>query len=319
MSSYRLSIIIPVYNVQEYILDCVRSIARQNLAQCEVILVDDGSTDDSISQVRHFIGQQHLLHWRILEKKNGGLSSARNFGLEAADGDYVWFVDSDDMIVPGAVDVLLQNLSHFSNPDLVAFQFVRYEHTVPSIKVTQSTSVESENGEQFIQSLFERSREDFAWSYITKAEVLIKNSIRFPDGRTFEDMATTYKIGYFSSTVILLPSVLYLYRVRKNSISNSRSLQHATDVMVSLHECVSFFKTHESSAYNKHFSNFGAYYALFAYQQTYTKDMRSQMNQFFAEIDFKKISKRYRLAYFLANIHLLRLFQQIRLLFQYRK
>lgn len=319
MSSHRLSIIIPVYNVREYILDCARSIAKQNLAQCEVIFVDDGSTDDSISQVQDFIVQQKLQYWRILEKKNGGLSSARNFGLEAADGDYVWFVDSDDMIVPGAVDILLQTLSHFSNPDLVGFKFLRYEHTAPSIKVTQSTQVESENGEQFIQSIFDRSREDFAWSYITKTDVLTKNSIRFPDGRTFEDMATTYKIGYFSSTVILLPNVLYLYRVRTNSISNRRSLQHATDVMVSLHECVSFFETHESSAYNKHFRNFGAYYALFAYQQTYTKDMRNQMNQFFAKIDFKKISKRYRLAYCLANAHLLRAFQQIRLLLQHRK
>ena len=103
-----ISVIIPVYNVREYILRCIRSVLRQNNCQYEIIVVDDGSPDDSIELLKSFLstGVKNSEKVKIIHKINGGLSSARNAGLKEAAGEYVWFVDSDDEIEENCLEKL---------------------------------------------------------------------------------------------------------------------------------------------------------------------------------------------------------------------
>ena len=102
----KLSIVIPVYNVQNYIDDCVESIVEQNVNNVEIILVDDGSTDQSGEKCDLWKEQYSFI--RVVHKENGGLSSARNAGIENAIGDYILFVDSDDKVEDGSLEAITQ-------------------------------------------------------------------------------------------------------------------------------------------------------------------------------------------------------------------
>ena len=95
-SDYKVSVIVPVYNVEQYLSDCLESICRQTLKGIEIIVVNDGSTDNSLSIIKSF--QQKYSNIKLINKKNGGLSSARNAGIDMAVGEYLFFVDSDDFI-----------------------------------------------------------------------------------------------------------------------------------------------------------------------------------------------------------------------------
>ena len=114
------SIILPIYNVERYLEECIRSILNQGYQNYELILVDDGSTDNCPAICDAYAAQFDQI--RVLHKRNGGLSSARNVGTEEARGMYIWWVDSDDRIEPGALEILYGVTSR-EEPDIVKFNF----------------------------------------------------------------------------------------------------------------------------------------------------------------------------------------------------
>lgn len=107
MSMPFVSIIIPVYNASQHILQCLESVKSQSFTDYEVILVDDGSKDDSAQIITRFIGAHTLSNYRLLQKENGGVSSARNAGIRAAQGQWIAFVDSDDWIDPDYLTLMV--------------------------------------------------------------------------------------------------------------------------------------------------------------------------------------------------------------------
>ena len=119
----KLSIVVPVYNVAEYLPKCVDSLLAQELADCEILLVDDGSTDGKSGALCDGYAAAHPEVIRVLHKPNGGLGDARNAGLEAAAGEYVLFVDSDDYLLPGLFDALRNRIAQ-TNADIIDFGFV---------------------------------------------------------------------------------------------------------------------------------------------------------------------------------------------------
>ena len=102
----KISIVIPVYNVREYLSGCMASVLANDLSDCEIILVDDGATDDSGTLCDEFAAA-HPDRIRVIHQENGGLGAARNTGLEAAEGEYLLFLDSDDSLAPGALEEML--------------------------------------------------------------------------------------------------------------------------------------------------------------------------------------------------------------------
>jgi glycosyltransferase involved in cell wall biosynthesis len=309
-NSTRLSLIIPVYNVATYIADCLSSIAAQALEGCEVVLVDDGSTDDSVRVIEQYLQDHPQANWHIVHKPNGGLSSARNYGLKFAHGDYVWFIDSDDMLAESAVQRLMA-LIQTQPVDTVVFGYQRFVDT-PEPTLLPNLPNKAQSGNDFLAAIFSRQRESYAWSFITKRAIYLDESVSFPEGRNYEDMATTYQIAYFSRTVVLSDQPLYLYRDREGSISNRVSGQHANDLFANLADCQRFFSQHRSAAYAEHFGDFAAYYALLAYQQDFSKQMYQKLQSVFTQLDFSSLSRRYQIAYLLARARLLRPVQAIR-------
>lgn len=119
MRTYRFSIIVPVYNVAPYLERCVRSLANQDYEAYEIILVDDGSTDGSENMCETYAGADDRI--KVFHKNNGGLSSARNYGIKNAAGEYLLFVDSDDYVANNMCSTLEEGLQQYGKTDLVSF------------------------------------------------------------------------------------------------------------------------------------------------------------------------------------------------------
>lgn len=215
-TSDMVSIIVPIFKVEKYIYNCVDSIRKQTYTNIEIILVDDGSPDkcpricDEYSKIDNRI--------RVIHKKNGGLSDARNAGLHIAKGEYVVFVDSDDVISEHMVSVMISTLEQ-SKSDLVAVGFGYFstdDELQPIDEVPDSESIVFSRFEAIRQLFLNDSFCNYAWNKLYKREFF--NDIEFPVGRKMEDLATTYLIFEQCNHIAFNSTCLYFYRQRSDSI-----------------------------------------------------------------------------------------------------
>lgn len=209
-----VSVVIPVYNVEKYLVQCLHSILAQTYDKYEVILVDDGSTDRSGKICDEFAALDKRIH--AFHKKNGGLSDARNFGVEHSEGEYIIFVDSDDYVSDDYVEYLVKLKVSF-NADLATVKLTMYygdDYTFSS-KVTKEQCVTSEDA--LIKMMY---REEFNVSAVAKIypkEILLAHP--YPVGVLYEDLATSYKIFADCKTVAYGDKEIYCYRMREGSIT----------------------------------------------------------------------------------------------------
>ncbi|HEY6529396.1 MAG TPA: glycosyltransferase family 2 protein [Cellvibrionaceae bacterium] len=223
MSRYWLSILIPVYNVESYIEQCLFSFAKQLDRSIEVILLDDCSTDQSIIIAKKIISSHPQIRI-IAHDKNAGLSAARNSLLKHAQGDYIWFLDSDDFLMPQAIG-RLKTIVNTKNPDLILCDFLmhrdrlRLKHKLrgelhrKSFKGTANTLIHNKN--QLICGCYATGRLHI-WSKIAKRALW--DTIQFPAGRLMEDVATTPYLLMRAESFYYCPEVWVAYRQRPGSI-----------------------------------------------------------------------------------------------------
>ncbi len=212
----KISVIIPVYKVEAYLDDCLRSVVEQTHQNLEIILVDDGSPDNCPAICDAWASKDSRI--RVIHKENGGLSDARNAGLDMASGDYVAFVDSDDWVKPNFLKTLLSALNT-EDADISACAIVSCfpDHSetwgCPSYAVTDS--------EATLAMLYRDT--DYpvaAGNKLYRRELWA--SLRFPVGKLCEDAFTTYQLVHRAKKIVQLPQALYCYRIRPNSIMTSQ-------------------------------------------------------------------------------------------------
>lgn len=217
MKGYKISIIIPVYNVKDYIVACVNSIISQTYQNYELILVDDCSTDESINFLRSNIDLDYN-YIRILKTdKNSGLSMARNFGLPYATGDYIWFIDSDDFICEDALEILNQELNK-GDFDIVIFNVNLYFNKTTSYKLPDNLATGIYKGEEIVIQTLVKSTPIIACNKIYSRQLLKETEFFFPDGLWFED-TLTIKLFTAAKKIRKIDFVLYYYRQRAGSIT----------------------------------------------------------------------------------------------------
>jgi glycosyltransferase involved in cell wall biosynthesis len=220
----KLSIIVPVYNVEEYILECVQSLCNQTLKDIEIIVVDDGSTDNSINIVKEFKDKRI----KIVTQQNGGLSSARNTGMKVAKGEYITFVDSDDYIGIKTAYEEMYNIAIRENSDIVAGNCLWYYSEEKKYKMdrkmTSFCKSPMQSEEFFIQCLKTKRVYVPVWLNIYKRNLLIDNNLYFKQGIYHEDEEFTPRVLLMAELVSIYNKEFYIYRQRENSITNSSKL-----------------------------------------------------------------------------------------------
>lgn len=239
----KISIIVPIYNVEIYLEKCINSILNQTLSDFELIMVNDGSTDRS-GEICDKYGMIDS-RIKIIHKKNGGLSSARNAGLDVARGEYIGFVDSDDYIDKQMYEKMIEK-SIKSNSDIVICD-MKYNLNGKDISQTQFKDFGIMNrNEALIKYFNHRYFKSHAQNKIYKKELF--NNIRFPEGKLFEDVAVFYKLLYKSRRISFINEKLYIYNQgNSNSITKKCINNKHFDLIDNALEIVQFFiKNNES-------------------------------------------------------------------------
>ncbi len=233
-----ISVIVPVYNVEQYVSACVDSILSQSYKNIEIILVNDGSQDNSRQICEDYLKSDSRII--LINKENGGLSDARNKGIECATGDYLAFIDSDDIIHRDYLKIMSQNIGE---SDIAICRLKKFTIQEPDNSLPISERYEELSGFEMNEFLF---HEKLGIHTIVATNKLYRRTLwshlRFPIGRLHEDCAVIYLILNQAKSVKLLDSELYFYRMREDSITSYRSFKSIADEYHALSQQVSFFK-----------------------------------------------------------------------------
>ena len=214
-----ISIIVPIYNVEKYLEKCLRSIINQTYKNIEIILVDDGSPDKCGIICDEYSHKDHRIN--VIHKRNGGLSDARNAGIEVSKGDYILFVDSDDYINLRMVELLYESIKkHSADIAVCRYKSILDNEVVDISEVDDSSESFIIEESEYLNNkeYYSDRRVEFivAWNKLY-ARKLFKE-IRYPKGKIHEDEFTTYKLLYYAEKIVYVPQELYYYVQRSNSI-----------------------------------------------------------------------------------------------------
>ncbi|MGD1455134.1 glycosyltransferase family 2 protein [Vibrio harveyi] len=220
-----ISVIVPVYNVEKYIEKCILSLVEQTYENYEVIIVDDGSLDCSIALAKAVI--QSDKRFKIVTQKNGGLSSARNFGVKQSKGYYISFLDSDDYFSPDFLQKMVFNLTN-NDADIVVCSMYLVDESYNVLEKRGPNKSSVITGEEaFLDNLFTKSITSGAQNKLYRRSLVLKYP--YPLGLYYEDRATTYKMFLDSKRVYLSPEPLFFYLQRTGSIMKSLSKKSIDD------------------------------------------------------------------------------------------
>ena len=236
------SIILPIYNVEPYLEQCIHSLLDQDFSDYEMILVDDGSPDQCPEICDRYAAQYAHIH--VVHKPNGGLSSARNAGLEVAQGQYVWFVDSDDWVEPNSMQVLY-NACCDGMPDVVKFNFA--QNGSEEIQVANGIApgdYDAQDRGLLLDMAFLKTGKFSlsAWSHIYRQAFLQQNKLLFVSERVIgsEDFLFNLHTFAVAGQVRIINDSLYHYRMRAGSLTQryrSKLFQQYTELYTRLKEC----------------------------------------------------------------------------------
>jgi glycosyltransferase involved in cell wall biosynthesis len=220
-TSILVSIIVPIYDVEKYISKCVDSILKQTYKDLEIILVDDGSRDNCPKICDEYASNDNRI--QVIHKKNGGLSDARNAGLNKANGKYVAFIDSDDYIHEQYIELLMDSMLR-DNADIAVCGFEKVYSYVPlgrdqSYKTLEINTKTLTNIDA-IKDIFSSDTHLYVmtWNKLYATNLFKNNNIMFPIDKIHEDNFTTYKLFYYSTLITFIDLPLYYYYQRNDSI-----------------------------------------------------------------------------------------------------
>lgn len=238
----KVSIIVPVYNVEKYLTKCIESLLLQSLKDIEIILVDDGATDKSPDICDAYELKDNRI--KVIHKTNGGLSDARNVGIEVAQGEYIAFLDSDDWVEPNMYQYLYE-LIQKNNADIAQCSYIKaYEEEVEiefaeDIKESVYTGVEALEllyGQEYIKTVV-------VWNKLYHKKLF--KHIRYPKGKVHEDEFTTYKVIHKAGKFVNSNIPMVYYRQREDSIMAQGFNEKRIYILEAWREEKDYFEQHE--------------------------------------------------------------------------
>ena len=232
----RFSVIVPVYNVEDYLEACVASVIAQTCRDYELILVDDGSTDQSGAMCDRLTQQYHC---RVIHQENGGLGAARNTGIEAAQGDYLVFLDSDDFLSPDTLQGLSEEMDRV-DADIYAFGFVTSDGSrdlaafVDDLPYHQPLTLAA--CPQLILA------QPNACCKVVRRSLFLSSGVRFPSRVWYEDIRTTPKLSALAQAIDALPNTWYHYVQREGSITRNTNLDRNREIIDAFEDLLGWYR-----------------------------------------------------------------------------
>ena len=233
-----ISIIIPVYNAGKYLEECIKSVVEQTYADIEVILVNDGSTDDSEKICKKFEKDDKRI--RVFSKENGGAAAARNVGLDNAQGEYIVFVDADDVIHTKFLEILMKELVE-NDADLVMCTFSYFSEN-PIFDESNAADRLIMTGRQCVLENYGALSVETVSPCLKLFKAKVFEGMRFPEGRVAEDEYIFYRVIYDLDKCVYIPKKLYAYRKYEGSVTTGNSLRITSDKVEAFREKADFFR-----------------------------------------------------------------------------
>lgn len=317
-----VSIILPAYNVANYLDDCLKSVISQTYTNTEIIVVDDGSTDDTARKADDWLSKDGRIH--VIHQKNGGLSAARNTGLRYAQGEFILFVDPDDRIDENLISKCMSLL----NNDSVSLVHYGYrlidENGVLCGKNFPDTLT---NDEELLPTILSDKIPSHSWQFLCRKELY--SDICFPEGRKAEDLATTYKLVAKAKRCAVLSDCLYEYRVRSSSIlgeltsNHMKAMKYYQDELLAFHEMIDWAKKTKSDDYIHMAQNNMIQHLFYHYKHLLTLDdirganwIRMQIREELKSLSLHQMKPLNKIRVFMLKINLLSLYYRLNNLFK---
>lgn len=235
----KISIIIPVYNVADYLRKCVDSVLDQKFDDYEVILVDDGCTDGVCPEICDEYQNSYSNRIRVIHQENKGLGGARNTGIAAANGEYLLFVDSDDYIASNTLNVLDRYIERF-HADVYDFGFYickEGEAPVPQLdNMPKDTVLRAEEDPSLMEA------NPTAWTRLWKRSLFLDHDIEYPSRVWYEDIRTTEKLFVCAQSIVSIPNCFYYYLVRENSITHNKNVERNREIIDAFDDLITWFR-----------------------------------------------------------------------------
>ena len=238
----KVSIIIPVYNVKQYIAEALESVINQTYTNLEIIIIDDGSNDGSEIICDEYAKKDKRI--KLIHKANSGLSAARNTGLDNAFGDYITFLDSDDVFMSEAIEKSLNALLT-NNVDCVSFKYIVFKKT-KNIKFDKISKEEIfptipqglYSKKEIFYAIVEQKMNSSMWTKLSKREIWDK--LRFPEGHVYEDLSIIMKMIDKINNIYVMDDILVLYRQRSGSITKTGTIENIEDYIEAYYVYINF-------------------------------------------------------------------------------
>jgi len=243
----KLSVVIPVYNVEKYLSKCLNSIIYPELADYEIIIVNDGSTDSSPAICREYAEKNPGLI-KVITTENGGLGAARDVGIDAAQGEYILFLDSDDFLSPNAIPEMYE---YFENDfDILFFDIRSVNEEGRLLRYYNGCKIEGEfTLESFPELLFEMPS---AWNKVYRRSLFTENQIYYPGRVWYEDMYVTFRLYTCAEKMLSVHKPWHNYLQRAGSITNNKNTQRNLEIIPAVNSMIGAFK--DAGQYGKYFS-----------------------------------------------------------------
>lgn len=264
MNNELISVILPIYNVELYLKECIESVISQSYKNLEIILVDDGSTDQSPYICDEYVKIDSRI--KVIHKENGGLSDARNVGIQASSGSYIALVDSDDLIAQSFIEELYEGCIK-SNAMIAACAYSKFSNEDEIVCSNNQDNAQVISGRELIKQIYLGQAGEFgfvAWNKLYRRDLF--DSIQYPFGRIYEDTFTTYKLFLNSNQIALLNKSLYFYRIRPESIMSTMvSLKKIKDGVDADASVVKYFQENQDYEILPYVSSYFCKQAILTY------------------------------------------------------
>lgn len=296
-----ISIILPIYNVEDYLIECFESILRQSYKDYELIVIDDGSKDMSLNIINNY--RDKFEYIQVFTQENRGVSEARNLAFKYAKGEYILFVDPDDFLKDNMLQLMIDRALK-DGSDVVISNYYIYFHKDEYIKFIKNMPNEAiYSSDEVIDMMLRHIIQGQLWNKLFSYRLLKENNFEFEKGRYIQDIFPVFKAISNANKVSYIDETLYFYRQRDGSTVHKKNKKIIEDYYHAMVSIINFIKKDDNNVKKNSFMLFKAkVFSVFIYH--YTNESLNNNLKAFKNSDYSSLDLKFREFLFLRNLNI---------------